>query len=175
MDHTYSSFVTIIYAFNDKNGRQVLWKDLSELATKENWLLMGDFNDILSKEERVGHKVKFYPDTAFANCVNDCQLEDVKTTGNFFTWSNKQQGRDRICSKIDRVMANQAWLDRYQNAEVNFMNEGLFDHSPGIRFLYPRRVDGMKPFVTLECGKAMLSLEIKFRLFGGSRSKAPRC
>ncbi|XP_060968772.1 uncharacterized protein LOC133036260 [Cannabis sativa] len=146
MDHTFSSFATIIYAFNDKNGREMLWKDLTALATNDNWFLMGDFNDILSKEERIGHKVKYYPDIAFANCVEQCHLEDVKSTGNFFTWSNKQQGQDRIWSKIDRVMANQAWLDQYRTAEVNFLNEGTFDHSPCVLSLYPKRAEGRKPF-----------------------------
>ncbi|KAM6542833.1 hypothetical protein CsatB_007280 [Cannabis sativa] len=146
MDHTFSSFATIIYAFNDKAGREILWKDLAALATVENWFLMGDFNDILSKEERIGHKVKYYLDIAFANCVEQCRLEDVKATGNFFTWSNKQQAKDRICSKIDRVMANQAWLDQYQKAEANFLSEGTFDHSPCVLSLYPRRVEGRRPF-----------------------------
>ncbi|XP_060974121.1 uncharacterized protein LOC133039280 [Cannabis sativa] len=146
MDHTFSSFATIIYAFNDKNGREMLWNDLSALATNDNWFLMGDFNDILSKEERIGLKVKYYPDIAFANCVEQCHLEDVKSTGNFFTWSNKQQGQDRIWSKIDRVMANQAWLDQYRTAEVNFLNEGTFDHSPCVLSLYPKRAEGRKPF-----------------------------
>ncbi|XP_060972340.1 uncharacterized protein LOC133038266 [Cannabis sativa] len=142
MDHTFSSFATIIYAFNNKARRETLWKDLAALATMESWFLMGDFNDILLKEERIGHKVKYYPDIAFANCVEQCRLEDVKATGNFFTWSNKQQGKDRICSKIDRVMANQAWLDQYLTAEANFLSEGTFDHSPCVLSLYSRRVEG---------------------------------
>uniref|UniRef100_A0A803Q2Q8 Reverse transcriptase domain-containing protein n=1 Tax=Cannabis sativa TaxID=3483 RepID=A0A803Q2Q8_CANSA len=43
-------------------------------------------------------------------------------------------------------MDNQAWLDHYQNAEGNFLNEGLFDHSPGIFSLYPRWTSEKRPF-----------------------------
>uniref|UniRef100_A0A803QNJ9 Reverse transcriptase zinc-binding domain-containing protein n=1 Tax=Cannabis sativa TaxID=3483 RepID=A0A803QNJ9_CANSA len=114
-----------------------------------------------SLEERVGKRVKYYPDTDFIECVNYCQLEDVKSTGNFFTWSNKQHGRDRISSKIDRVMANQAWLDHYQNAEANFLNEGLFDHSLGILSLYPRWSNGNKSFKYFQMWKSFPEYEQK--------------
>ncbi|XP_062081089.1 uncharacterized protein LOC133785891 [Humulus lupulus] len=43
-------------------------------------------------------------------------------------------------------MGNQAWLDRYQNAEVTFMNEGSFDHCPALLQVYPEVRSGRKPF-----------------------------
>uniref|UniRef100_A0A803P5E1 Endonuclease/exonuclease/phosphatase domain-containing protein n=1 Tax=Cannabis sativa TaxID=3483 RepID=A0A803P5E1_CANSA len=107
---------------------------------------MGDFNDILAKEERVGHRVRSYPDSDFLTCVNYCKLEDVKSSGNFFTWTNKQPAADRIYSKIDRIMANQAWIEKYEFVEAVFLNEGLFDHSPAILSLHPHVVVGKKPF-----------------------------
>ncbi|KAM6543567.1 hypothetical protein CsatB_008014 [Cannabis sativa] len=106
---------------------------------------MGDFNAILAKEERVGHRVCYHPD-ADMQCVQQCQIEDVKATGCYFTWSNKQQGRDRICSNIDRILANQEWLDQYPNDEAMFLNEGTFDHTPAILSLHPRWRSGKKPF-----------------------------
>ncbi|XP_030478095.1 uncharacterized protein LOC115695145 [Cannabis sativa] len=142
----FDSYLTVIYASNSRNERRDLWRDVCELAPNGKWCLMGDFNDILSKEERIGHRVRSYPDDDFLNCVNQCHLEDVKFSGNFFTWSNKKHGDDRIYSKIDRILANQAWLNAYENAEATFLNEGLFDHSPGILTLYPHLNGGIKPF-----------------------------
>ncbi|XP_030507193.2 uncharacterized protein LOC115722193 [Cannabis sativa] len=124
-DGSLNSHLTVVYGANDNEGRRLLWADLCGLRTKENWLIMGDFNAILAKEERVGHRVCYHPDTNFIQCVQQCQLEDVKTIGCYFTWSNKQQGRDRICSKIDLILANQGWLDQYPNAEIN--REGFSD------------------------------------------------
>ncbi|KAM6547368.1 hypothetical protein CsatB_019044 [Cannabis sativa] len=107
---------------------------------------MGDFNDILAKEERIGNRVKYRPSQDFIDCVSNCLLEDVKSCGNFYTWSNKQQGDDRIFSKIDRAMANQSWMDMFPNADVNFMNEELMDHTPAVMSFYDMAPSGKKPF-----------------------------
>uniref|UniRef100_A0A803QIE2 DUF4283 domain-containing protein n=1 Tax=Cannabis sativa TaxID=3483 RepID=A0A803QIE2_CANSA len=84
-DAHYNSFLTVVYAYNDRTGRQELWKDLNGIAKNESWLLMGDFNDILAKDERIGHKVKYQATTDFMDCIMQCHLEDVKATGSFFT------------------------------------------------------------------------------------------
>uniref|UniRef100_A0A803PA09 Endonuclease/exonuclease/phosphatase domain-containing protein n=1 Tax=Cannabis sativa TaxID=3483 RepID=A0A803PA09_CANSA len=107
---------------------------------------MGDFNDILNKEERCGTKVKYHPADDFLECITRCCLEDVKYCGSFFTRSDKQKGEERLYSKIDRVRANSPWLDTYMNAEVNFLTEGLFDHSPVVLSIHPEISSGKKPF-----------------------------
>ncbi|KAM6596623.1 hypothetical protein CsatA_007147 [Cannabis sativa] len=110
IDGIFDSYLKVIYASNNRNERRELWKDVIELNPKGRWCMMGDFNEILSKEERIGNRVRSSPGEEFLNCVNQCQMEDVKYSGNFFTWSNKQHGEDRIYSKIDIILANQAWL-----------------------------------------------------------------
>ncbi|KAM6554157.1 hypothetical protein CsatB_014919 [Cannabis sativa] len=145
-DGIFDSYLTVVYASNSRIERRELWRDVCELAPIGKWCLMGDFNEILSKEERIGHRVKSNPDDHFLNCVNQCQLKDVKFSGNFFTWSNKQHGEDRIYFKIDRILANQSWLNAYENAEATFLNEELFDHSPKVLTLYPHLNGGIKPF-----------------------------
>ncbi|XP_060974657.1 uncharacterized protein LOC115696494 [Cannabis sativa] len=120
--------------------------DLKRIATNEAWVILGDFNEIVSKEERIGKKVKYSEATDFIECVNCCQLEDIKFRGSYFTWSNKRQGNERIWSKIDRVLANKKWMDLYPNAEAVFMVEGLFDHTPVIVSIYPEIRRGKSPF-----------------------------
>ncbi|XP_060972246.1 uncharacterized protein LOC115717681 [Cannabis sativa] len=124
----------------------VLWEDLCSLATNEKWLIMSDFKAILAKEERVGHWVNYHMDSDFIRCMQQCQLEDVKATDCFYTCSDKQQGKDRIFSKRNRILANQHLFDHYPNAEELFINEGIFDHTPGILSLYPRWTSGKKHF-----------------------------
>ncbi|XP_060965556.1 uncharacterized protein LOC133034483 [Cannabis sativa] len=145
VDKGGSFFVSFVYGFNNANGRSVLWEELQRCNTVEPWLILGDFNEILSKEERIGDKARFIA-LDFQSCINICQLEDVKFSGSFFTWSNKQQGSDCIFSKIDRVLANQAWLDRFKNAEAVFLCEGIFDHTPVVLSIYPDTLGGKKPF-----------------------------
>ncbi|XP_062114204.1 uncharacterized protein LOC133825254 [Humulus lupulus] len=107
---------------------------------------LGKHNEILNSEERIGARVKYRKSVEFKECVEYYQLEDVKYRGNYCTWSNKQQGDDSIYSKIDRVLANQKWLDCYIEAEVFFLNEELFDHSPALLSVYQERNYGRKPF-----------------------------
>ncbi|XP_074296921.1 uncharacterized protein LOC141627584 [Silene latifolia] len=49
----------------------------------------------------------------FRSTVALCDLQDIKSTGAFFTWNNKQPSETRIFSRIDRVLP-----------------EGSFDHCP---------------------------------------------
>ncbi|KAM6580946.1 uncharacterized protein LOC115695256 [Cannabis sativa] len=102
------------------------------------------FND--EEEERVGDRVKDKQSHLFKDCVNYCQLEDIRSSGKFFTWCNKQQGRDRIYSKIDRILANSKWSDLFPGAEAIFMNEGMFDHSPTLLTFHQLSQMGKKPF-----------------------------
>lgn len=95
-------------------------------------MLLGDFNDILHYNERIGTRANNKPGPDFINFVEKNGLEDIRFTGNFYTWTNKQMGDDRICSKIDRVLANQRWLSMFDMAEAVFLNEACFDHSPVI-------------------------------------------
>ena len=52
--------VTFVYAFNEEQGREILWEKLKELVASilEPWIMLGDFNDIFNSEERLGWKVK---------------------------------------------------------------------------------------------------------------------
>ncbi|XP_062103113.1 uncharacterized protein LOC133814132 [Humulus lupulus] len=111
--------VTFIYAFNDANGREILWRDLKILARdhKQPWVVLGDFNDILNADERVGKRVQGGSSSAFQDCIEECQLEDVKYSSCFFTWTKKQDKEGIIYSKIDRVMANQEWLIQHELVE----------------------------------------------------------
>ncbi|XP_062080432.1 uncharacterized protein LOC133785194 [Humulus lupulus] len=48
-----SFYVTFVYGMNDEEGRNILWKELQALAMTSPWIVLGDFNDILSKEEQI--------------------------------------------------------------------------------------------------------------------------
>ncbi|XP_056691786.1 uncharacterized protein [Spinacia oleracea] len=126
--------------------RLALWRDLKTLSTQEPWIMGGDFNCVMTSEERIGAPVRQAEISGINECMHDCSMEDVKCVGNMFTWNNKQQGNARVFSKLDRVLANPAWHDVYTDAEVCFMSEGEFDHSPGLLTLYPRVAGGKKLF-----------------------------
>lgn len=87
-------FCSFIYAHNSQNERVAMLKDLCDLADGINgpWILMGDFNCVLHTGKRVGSPVRLSEIQESQTCVNKCGLEDFKSSGNFYTWNNKQQG-----------------------------------------------------------------------------------
>ncbi|XP_056697705.1 uncharacterized protein [Spinacia oleracea] len=118
-------FCTFVYAFNDSKQRERLWSDL---------------------RERIGSAVRQSEIADINACMHCCSMEDIKSSGHFFTWNNKQEGANRVFSKLDRVLANPKWVDSYSAAEVCFLSEGAFDHSPGLLTVYPKSNGGKKPF-----------------------------
>ena len=55
------------------------------------WIVMGDFNNVLNLEGRIGSLVTLEEVANFKQCVRDCNIFDVGASVPFFTWSNKQE------------------------------------------------------------------------------------
>lgn len=53
-------FLLFIYGPTDFNTRKILWDELVGIGEirKESWLCLGDWNDILSNEEKIGGNIK---------------------------------------------------------------------------------------------------------------------
>ncbi|XP_074314243.1 uncharacterized protein LOC141649452 [Silene latifolia] len=96
------------------------------------WALVGDFNTVLSPDERVGGNTKQDDMDDFIRCMASCGMTDIPSTGALFTWNNKQDLTTRIYSRLDRFLVNQAWLDIFPDMVAHFYPEGLFDHYPCI-------------------------------------------
>ncbi|XP_060959299.1 uncharacterized protein LOC133030539 [Cannabis sativa] len=141
-------FVSLIYAFNDEKKREELWADLEELAKKlsEPWILMGDFNEIMNGDERIVRRAQCNPSQRLQDCIGNCNMADLKYSGSFYTWNNKQKPEERIFSKIDREMVNSHWINAFPCSEAVFLPELSFDHIPILVTIYEDRFCGRKPF-----------------------------
>ena len=95
------------------------------------WAVMGDFNCVLNRED-MGSQVRMSEIRDFQNCVEECELQEMKSSGAFYTWNNKKRGEDRVYSRIDRVLINTEWIINLPDSEVHYRNEGTYDHSPAI-------------------------------------------
>ncbi|XP_021853432.1 uncharacterized protein [Spinacia oleracea] len=127
-------FCTFIYGFNTPTERESLWAPLTSFSNLNHqaWLVMGDFNSIMEMEDRIGALVRLADIKPMRNCMATCNLTQVKTIGRQFTWNNKQEGENRVFSRIDRVLSNTAWDDKFPTAEAMYLPEGTFDHCPMI-------------------------------------------
>ncbi|XP_060190365.1 uncharacterized protein LOC132619488 [Lycium barbarum] len=96
------------------------------------WAVMGDFNCILNREQRLESPVTLAELKDFRKCVKDMGLKDLKSSGAYFTWNNIQRVEDKVMSRIDRVLINNGWITKLPASKVHYKNEGAFDHCPGI-------------------------------------------
>ncbi|XP_074300371.1 uncharacterized protein LOC141631626 [Silene latifolia] len=62
--------------------------------------------------------------------LHDSNMQDMKATGSFYTWTNKHEVGDKVYSRIDRAFINDDWIDQYPRGYASFLPERLFDHCP---------------------------------------------
>lgn len=55
--------------------------------------------------------------------MTQCQMSDVKSSGQFFTWSNKQKGENKVYCKLDRVIGNEAWMEGFPMTGAIYLPE----------------------------------------------------
>ncbi|XP_074278275.1 uncharacterized protein LOC141601868 [Silene latifolia] len=137
---------TFIYAFNKIEERTSLWQALIRLNVSGPWIVLGDFNNVMYANERLGQMVKDDEMAPFQSTVNTCDLHDMKSTGAFFTWNNKQPSVTRVFSRINRVLVNRAWLNWNTDWNAHYHPKGDFDHCPCIRFCGESFVGKKKSF-----------------------------
>ena len=73
----------------------------------------------------------------FNHCLARCRLDDIRGTGNTFTWTNNLDGEARIWSKLDRALANTEWLVFNPTTYATFMHSDILDHSPVLITVLP--------------------------------------
>lgn len=85
----YPWLLTVVYASPQENERRDTWIKLHDIASsiQESWLMMGDFNEIASTDEKKGGaSVDIKRCSNFSDWINDCNLLKVHTIGTKFTW-----------------------------------------------------------------------------------------
>ncbi|OVA06927.1 Ribonuclease H domain [Macleaya cordata] len=65
------------------------------------------------------------------HCRKDsCNLLEVQNSGIYFTWCNNQTGDRRIYGKLDRVLYNPLWIEKFESWTYRSLPRHLSDHSP---------------------------------------------
>lgn len=106
-----------IYASAQNHEKESFWLSLIDLLLGLDfpWVLIGDFNDLLSSEEKLGRRV--LPLSAY-DCLKFVlsQLEamDVPHNGSSFTWKKNLQGYV-IYEKLDQAFMHLEWFQHYQD------------------------------------------------------------
>ncbi|KAJ8439003.1 hypothetical protein Cgig2_012999 [Carnegiea gigantea] len=66
----------------------------------------------------------------FSDCMTECELIELRSYGNYFSWSNRGRNGQRIWSKIDRAFSNLEWYNVFDFTQVENMAEEISYHTP---------------------------------------------
>lgn len=74
--------LTVIYASNELMQRQQLWDKLASIGSQitTEWLVYGDFNNVLYSEDRIGGSVTQAETQGFKELLDRLQFTPLKST-----------------------------------------------------------------------------------------------
>ncbi|WMV30242.1 hypothetical protein MTR67_023627 [Solanum verrucosum] len=108
---------------------------------------MGDFNSILTQEDRpIGSQVQEAEAMDFKECLSECNLSELQTRERNFTWTN-----EHVFSRIDRVIINATWMNMMPIYQVMAMDPLFSDHSPLGLLMEEQRDNQRRPFRFYNC------------------------
>lgn len=129
-----SSFeCTYVYGNPIFHDRRNLWGKLAGLNRDRNfpWCCMGDFNEMVNQWEKDGIRPFDHARAnLFRGFMNEAGLMDMNLKGNKFTWASNPRNGMVVREKIDRVMVNWAWRERFPHAFALALPIISLDHSP---------------------------------------------
>jgi hypothetical protein len=111
------------------------------------WVCIGDFNEVLWKEEHVGINERSNSQiAAFRETLDVCGLVDLGYTGISWTFENKVVGGTFCCVRLERALASPSWCARHPLAEVKHLAAAATsDHIPILLSLEPMPASSLKP------------------------------
>lgn len=95
------------------------------------WLLIRDFNKVVSQADKVGGKPVASSSSSVLNgLITRRGLLDVGFHGCPFTWSNGREGAANIQAQLDRGLANDGWRLLFPEAQIFHLPAIQSDHKP---------------------------------------------
>ncbi|MCI22282.1 transposon TX1 putative protein, partial [Trifolium medium] len=110
-----------------------------------NWCVVGDFNAVVSSEERRGVAIEMARNgemRAFGGFIEEMNLIDLPCLGRRFTWYH---ANGRSMSRLDRVLVSTEWLDSWGMCSLWVLPRDVSDHCPLV-LKYGDNDWGPKPF-----------------------------
>ncbi|XP_023733558.2 uncharacterized protein LOC111881398 [Lactuca sativa] len=136
LDSNEEFYVSFIYAASSYLERRFLWSSLVKhkiVVYNKAWVMLGDFNVALKPSEyseSTSRSLEGVDD--FIECINAIEVEDIKGTGFQFTWTKSPSGECGLLKKLDRIMVNFKFLEKFSLSHAIFKPYRISDHSPTI-------------------------------------------
>ncbi|XP_020689786.1 uncharacterized protein LOC110104856 [Dendrobium catenatum] len=113
--------------------RKSLWEILEKVyADNKPSVIGGDFNCILSQEEKRGGKKFVFSQGAkdMKMFMSNNDFREVGFVGSKFTWCNNKEGGCRILKRLDRCLINSFAMNSIHLAVVKHLSHIALDHCP---------------------------------------------
>lgn len=95
------------------------------------WCCIGYFNEMVSSSEKEGPRpLEKGSIERFREFLNKSELMDMELHGSKYTWISNPRDGFMTRERIDRVLANWAWRQRFPNAMVLALPIVYSDHAP---------------------------------------------
>ena len=75
----------------------------------------------------------------FRDCLNMCGLFDLGFVGQRYTWCNGWFGEQRTKLRLDRMVVNESWWEKFPEAMVHHYSMSILDHYLLTLFLHRRQ------------------------------------
>nr|GEZ45526.1 RNA-directed DNA polymerase, eukaryota [Tanacetum cinerariifolium] len=152
-----------IYTPQQAAYKRVLWEYMSILLGRWNGdaILMGDFNEVRSREERHGSCFNSYSARVFDNFISSSRLVDIKMDGYAFTWSHPSALK---MSKLDRFLVTDGLLMLFPSITAGV----VFDYLISKRHEVTRQLQDIK---SREAADFIQNSKVRWAIEGDENSK----
>ncbi|GKA07971.1 RNA-directed DNA polymerase, eukaryota, partial [Tanacetum coccineum] len=119
----------VVYAPQQASSKTILWDYFSTLLRRWNGeaIIMGDFNEVRSREERRGSCFNPYSARRFDSFILTSGLVDIKLEGYTFTWSHPSATK---MSKLDRFLVSEGIFNLFPYMTAICLDRHISDHRP---------------------------------------------
>ncbi|GKC51993.1 RNA-directed DNA polymerase, eukaryota [Tanacetum coccineum] len=121
---TYMGGMWVLLTFDDEGTREKL---LNHKGVNSEYVLMGDFNEVRSEQERFGTLFNANAAKAFNTFIAQANLIDLPLEGYSFTWSYTSASK---MSKLDRFLVSEGLHYMFPSLSALCLEKNLSDHRP---------------------------------------------
>jgi exonuclease III len=104
------------------------WFQNVDMLDDVDWLVLGDFNLIRRQGDRSKAEGNVNKMLAFNAAISNLRLEELKLSGNRYTWSNMQD--NILLERLDWFFASFTWMTNYPESLVRTLSQDTSDHVP---------------------------------------------
>nr|GEV40261.1 RNA-directed DNA polymerase, eukaryota [Tanacetum cinerariifolium] len=116
-----------VYAPQQCSYNRILWDYISTILSRWNGesIIMGDFNEVRSSNERRGSCFNPYNARCFDRFISNSDLVDINIEGYAFTWSHHSASK---MSKLDRFLVSDGIFTLFPSITAICLDRHLSDH-----------------------------------------------